>query len=176
MIAAENVQRKIAIVLVIAMEEAAELVAVDRVVGGVEVQNDPLGGRGVGLEEEGDQEPFDVMGVADDLLVAALVVGADGREFEAVERALAGQRLAAVAKPLPGLPGGIALADDGGEQGVGPEVVVVVEVFVAQRQAVDALGEEFLQRVFNEVGIAMIGETACELADDAGEFLGLAEQ
>ena len=44
-IAAEDVQRKIAVVLVVAVEEAAELMAVDRVVGGVEVEHDPLGGR-----------------------------------------------------------------------------------------------------------------------------------
>jgi hypothetical protein len=45
------------------VEEAAELVAVDRVVGGVEVEDDPFGRPGVGQEEEGDEESFDVVGV-----------------------------------------------------------------------------------------------------------------
>ena len=75
-----------------------------------------------------------------DLLVAAVLVGADGGQFEAIEGALAGQRLAPIPLPLPGLARGIVLADDGGEQWVAAEVVVVVEVLVAQRQAVDPLG------------------------------------
>ena len=158
------------------MEEAAELVAVDRVVGGVEVEHDPLGRPGVGLEEEGHEEAFDVAGAAGDLLVAALLVGADGGQFEAVERALAGQRLAAIPLPPPGLAGRVVLADDGGQQRVAAEVVVVVEVLVAQGQAVDPLGEEVLDGVLDEVGVAVVGEAGGELADDAGEGLGLAEQ
>ena len=176
MIAAEDVQREVAVVLVVAVEEAAELVAVDRVVGGVEVQDDPLGRPGVGLEEEGHEEAFDVVGAADDLLVAAVLVGPDGGQFEAVEGALAGQRLAPVALPLAGLARGVGLADDGGEQGVAAEVVVVVEVLVAQRQGVDPLGDQLLDGVLDEVGVAVVGEAGGELADDPGESLGLAEQ
>ena len=115
-VAAEDVQRQVAVALVVAVEEAAELVAVDRVVGGVEVEHDPLGRPGVGLEEEGHEEAFDVAGAAGDLLVAAVRVGADGGQFEAVEGALAGQRLAPIAPPSPGLAGGVVLADDGGQQ------------------------------------------------------------
>jgi hypothetical protein len=104
-VAAEDVQRKITVILVVAVEEASQLTTVDRVVGGVEVQDDALGRLGVGLEEEVDEKPFDVLSVADDLLVAALFAGGDGGQFEAVERALAGQRLAAIARPSPGLAG-----------------------------------------------------------------------
>ena len=78
--------------------------------------------------------------------------------------------------PLPGLAGGIGLPDDGGEQRVAAEVVVVVEVLVSQGQGVDPLGDEFLDGVFDEVGIAVVGEAGGELSDDAGESLGLAEQ
>ena len=53
---------------------------------------------------------------------------------------------------------------------------MVVEVLVAQGQAVDALGDEMLDGVLDEVGVAMVGEAGGELADDAGELLGLAEQ
>ena len=97
MVAAEDGGRQVAVVLVVGVEEASQLVAVGRVVGGVEVEHDPLGRPRVGLEEEVHEEAFDVAGAAGDLLVAAVSVGADGGEFEAVERALAGQGLAAVA-------------------------------------------------------------------------------
>lgn len=128
------------------------------------------------LEEEGDEEVFDVASAADDLLVSTLAVGTDGGEFETVERALSGQGLAAISGPYSGHSGGIAFANDGGEPGVASEVVVVVEILVTQGQAVDPLGEQFLNSVFNEVGVAMIGETVCKLSDDAGELLGFAKQ
>ena len=67
MITAENVQWKKAILLVMAVEEAAELIAVDRVVGCVEVQHDLLRWHGVGLKEQLDEEPFDSSCAADDL-------------------------------------------------------------------------------------------------------------
>ena len=53
---------------------------------------------------------------------------------------------------------------------------MVVEVLVAQGQGVDPLGEEVLQRVLDQLGVAMVGEAGGELADDAGELLDLAEQ
>ena len=92
------------------------------------------------------------------------------------ERAFAGRRLAAVARPLPGLAGGVALADDGGRQGVAAQDIVVVEVLVAQGQGVDALGEKVFEGVLDQVGVAMIGEAGGELADDRREVRGLAEE
>ena len=45
---------------------------------------------------------------------------------------------------------GSRLADDGGQQRIVAEVVMVVEVLVAQGQAVDPLGDEVLQRVLDQ--------------------------
>src|SRR5947209_14946846 len=144
MVAAEDVEWEIAIGLVIAVEEAAELMAVDRVVGGVEVEHDPLGGLAVGLEEQRHEQPLDVARVAGDLLVAAVLVGPDGGQFEAIEGALTGQRLAAIAPASSAPARGIAFADDGGQEWVAPEVVVVVEVLVAEGQGVDPRSDQFL--------------------------------
>jgi hypothetical protein len=78
--------------------------------------------------------------------------------------------------PVPGLAGGIALADDGGEQRVATEVVVVVEILVSQCRGVDPLSDQLPDGVLDEVGVAVIGEAGGELSDDAGQLLGLAEQ
>ena len=43
-LAAEHVQRQVAVAVVVAVEEAAFLVAVQRIVGRVEVEDDLLGG------------------------------------------------------------------------------------------------------------------------------------
>ena len=53
---------------------------------------------------------------------------------------------------------------------------MVVEVLVAQGQGVDPLGDQLLDGVLDEVGVAVVGEAGGELADDPGESLGLAEQ
>ena len=53
---------------------------------------------------------------------------------------------------------------------------MVVEVLVAQGQGIDSLGEQLLDGVLDEVGVAVVGEAPGELADDAGEVLDLAEQ
>ena len=68
--AAEHVERQIAVAVVVAVEEPAFLMAVQRVVGGVEVENDLLGRPGVRLEEEIDEQRLDRRRVVADLLVA----------------------------------------------------------------------------------------------------------
>lgn len=57
-----------------------------------------------------------------------------------------------------------------------PQVIVVVEVFVAQGQGIDSLGYEMFKGVLDELGVTMIGKASGELPNDTGEFLGLAEQ
>jgi hypothetical protein len=58
------------------VEEAALLVAVQRVVRGVEVEDDLFGRRPVRLEEQVDAQPFDRRRIMPDLVVA--VVGRSG--------------------------------------------------------------------------------------------------
>ena len=53
---------------------------------------------------------------------------------------------------------------------------MVVEVFVAQGQAVDPLGHQFLDRVLDRLGVAVVGKTGGELAERAGEPFGFAQQ
>src|SRR5262245_34277354 len=56
----EDVQRQIAVAVVIAVKEAPLLVPVQRVVGGVEVENDLLGRVLVRLEKQLDKQPLDL--------------------------------------------------------------------------------------------------------------------
>src|SRR5262249_14934057 len=70
----------------------------------------------------------------------------------------------------------IAFANHGCQQGVVPQVIMVVEVLIAQSQSVDSLGDEMLKRVLDELRVTMIREARGELLDDPGERLGLAEQ
>src|SRR5262245_16591124 len=147
-----------------------------RVVGGVQVQHEALRRHQVLLEEGLDEKGLQGIEMGDDLLVAAAGVGPHRSEFEAVERALAGQGPAAVAAPQTLVALGIFLADQDGQEGIVAQGVVVVEVFVAQAQAEDTLPQEFRERVFDPLGVAVIAEAARELLDEAELVLDFAQQ
>ena len=81
--AAEHIQRQIAVAVVVAVEEPGLLMAVQRVVGRVEVEDDLSGRPVVRLEEQVDEQGLDRRSVVADLLVAG---GDLAREFQPVPR------------------------------------------------------------------------------------------
>jgi len=60
------------------MEKPPQLIPMNRVVGGVEIQYNPLGRLGMGLQEELHEQPLDALHVGSDLFVPASRVGPDG--------------------------------------------------------------------------------------------------
>jgi hypothetical protein len=70
---------------------------VPRVVGGNQIENDLVGRRLVGLEEEGDEQALDRDWIVPDLVVAARF---RRRVFEPVQGAFAGERSASRARGL----------------------------------------------------------------------------
>jgi hypothetical protein len=69
--AAEDVQRQIAAAVVITVKEAAFLMPVQRVVGGVEVEDDLLWRGVVRLQEQIDKQRLDPGAVPGDPMIAA---------------------------------------------------------------------------------------------------------
>ena len=94
MAAAEHVKRQVAVAVVIAVEEAAFLMAVQRVVGGVEIEDDLLRRAAMGLEEQIDQQPLDHRRIVADLVIAGRHRPA---QLEPVQRRLARHRSAILA-------------------------------------------------------------------------------
>jgi hypothetical protein len=123
-------------VAVVAVEEAAFLAAVDRVVGGVEVERDDAAPARDAPDPFADEEVAEALGVGLDFFGFAQAVGA---EFDAVEGALAGEGFAAISFAAP-FAEEVGLVAAQREDGVEPELVVVVDVFVAEGDRVDALG------------------------------------
>ena len=74
--AAEHVERQVAVAVVVAVEEPALLMAVQGIVGGVEVENDLPRRPAVRVEEQLDQQPLDRRRVVADPVVAGRL--ADG--------------------------------------------------------------------------------------------------
>ena len=161
---------------VVAVEKALFLMAVQRVVGGVEIEHDALGLARLRLNVEIGQQPLHRARVENDLLVTALRAGVGRGPFEAVEGALAGAGVAAVLGSAALFAFEVLLAAEQGQQRVGTQLIVIVEVLVTQRQPVDALGDQLAHAVFDLPGLAMIAETVGELPHDAGALFGLAQQ
>jgi hypothetical protein len=66
---AEDVERQIAVAIIIAMEELAFLIAMQRVVGGIEVEDDLLRSLPMGLQEKIHEQVFDRGRVVADLVI-----------------------------------------------------------------------------------------------------------
>ncbi len=120
------------------VEVAPLLGAVQRVVGRVEIEDDLPGRRAVRLQEQRDHQPVDRRRVGGDPLAAVARRLVRDAELEPVERARAGQRMAAVAVPHPVGAGDVAAADGQRQNAVVAQLVVVVEILVSQRSAQSA--------------------------------------
>src|SRR5262249_46286315 len=84
-IAAENVQRQITIIAIVAVKKPPQLLAVNGGVGSIEIEDDAVWTRGTLAEKRIDKEVLHLGQIADDFLVAAVLIGADGCEFESIE-------------------------------------------------------------------------------------------
>jgi hypothetical protein len=67
--AAEDVKRQVAVAVVVAVEKAAFLMAMQRIVGGIEIENDLPRRSGVGIDKQIDQQGFDRLRVVPDLVI-----------------------------------------------------------------------------------------------------------
>ena len=141
--------------IIVSVEKSALLMTVDRIVGGVEVEDQVLGRRRVGGEELIDQSLGDL---DQSLTVDAVLQSAESRgggEYRVFVGHLAGGEL---------------------EGGVIAEVLMVVEVFVAQGNGRDSLGDHGFLIVDEEDGMSGIGDGGIDGVEEAGLLGHLAEQ
>ena len=154
------------------VEEATFLLAVQRIVGRVQIQDDLLGcasflrGGGVRIEEQVNEQSFDGGRLVTDLVIA-------GRrrlgEFEPIEGRLAGHRRATGAA-------GLELAGQDRHHRIVAQLVVVDEVFIAERKTEDPLANERRHGVLDEFLPACITKAGGEPLDETNGPIGGAEQ
>ncbi len=112
----------------------------------------------------------------DNLLVAMANIRSDRRQLQPVERALAGQRLATITRIRPILACRIGLSHEHRQQRIGPELIVVVEILVPQRQSKHTLLEQGFDRVFDLLGIAVIVEAGCHFGHQTAARFDLSQK
>ena len=125
MAAAEHIERQIAVAVVIAVEEPPLLFAVQGIIGRIEVENDLLGRSLVRLQEQVDHEILDRHRIVADLVIARRLELA---QLQPVERRFAGDRRTI-------LPPRLELARQHRHHRIVAQLVVVVEILVAERNA-----------------------------------------
>ena len=167
----EYVQRKVAVAVVKTVIEPAFLVAMQGHVGGVRIEDDDLRRRRVRLQEHIDEQPVDRGTIVADLVIAAgrARLAFRWRMLEPVERALAGERGAALVAHR-------QLAHHRGEKRIVAQLVVVVDIGIAERLAEDPLTDQRDDAVLDPIGIALVRECSCEALDQADRLVGGAEQ
>lgn len=147
MAATENVERQVTIPVVIAVEEAAFLVAMQRVVGGVEVEDDLLGRGCVRVEKKLHQQALDCSAIVFDAVIAA---GLFAGVLQPVQSGLAGEGL--TVRPA--------------------QRVVVEQVRLPQCDAENALHEHGRHRVLDRIRHARIIEAGSKPTDQIDRRVG----
>ena len=166
--AAEHVERQVAGRVIITMEEPAFLSAVQRNVGIVEIEHDLARRTLMRLQEKLDQQRVNLWPVTIDPVILRGV--AFGRVLETIERALARQCF--TVRPQHRM----QLAGQHAECWVFAQLVVVIEVLVAQHQAKDPLSHQCLNPVLNVTSIATVGEATGEPTDQSKATIHLPQQ
>src|SRR6185369_5959402 len=98
MLSAENVKPQITIAVVIPVEESPLLLAMQRQVGGIHIQNELIGSLRLRLDEYLHQQLIDRFLPESNFLIS---IRGPGAQFHSVQRTLARLK----ASPVPGLPG-----------------------------------------------------------------------
>jgi hypothetical protein len=162
MTAAEHIERQITVAIVVAMEEAAFLMAVQRIVGGVEVEHDLGRRRCVGFEEQVHQQALDCRAIVGDLVIAR---GRGARQFQPVQRRFARHRRAV--PPLRR-----KLAGQQRHDRIAAQRVVVVQILIAQGQPEHPLAHQRRDLVFDQVLHPAVLETTGKARDQTDRPVG----
>src|SRR4051794_26245877 len=136
----------------------------DLVVGRAQIKNDPFRRLPVRLQKGADQESIDRCCVVNDPLVPILSV-ALRRQLQPVQRALARQ-----------CPRRISLLHQRRDQRIVTELVMVVQILVAQRQSYHSLADQAFHGVLDQQRVPKITKTGRELTQQPSPPLDLSQQ
>ena len=107
---------QVAVVHIVAVKEAAFLLPVHGIIRRIQIEHGLGRGRRVRLHEELDEQPVHRLVIDRDPFVALRRVDGRRRQFQAIERTLAGERLANVSRSATRRSGGIRMPGQHREQ------------------------------------------------------------
>src|SRR5271157_2983144 len=143
------------------MEKPLRLMAVERDVGRIQIEDDLLRLLGMRLDEQIAEQRVDLLRREVDLVVAL----AAARKLQTVQRALAGQGLFH-----------LAAASQHAHEWIVTQLVMIVHVLIAQRQPVDTLAEHLCELVGDQQRRTPVGEAGCYTVQQGDLAIRLAQQ
>src|SRR5690606_17130166 len=167
LLAAEDVQRQVAVVIVVAVKEALLLRAVQRRIGRIQIQYDLLGRLRIGVQKQLYEQPLDCGRVGQDLVIERKP--RPGKQLQAVQRALAGKRLAVLALRL-------ELAKQHAKQRILAQLIVIVQILISQRQRKQPLAQQRAHRMLDQLWVASVNKTARQAIDQSNRIVRALEQ
>lgn len=159
-LAAKNVLRQITVAVVMLLKMAAQLIAEQVQIGRVDVERDFRRRLVMRVEKQIDQQVGQAAQIGDDFAIGRIGVVSDLGQLEPIQRTLAGHRHAAIGLAASLLAFQILLADAGGDQRIGPQAIVIIQIFVSQTEPIDSLSDEIEYGMLDEFWIPMIGKAA----------------
>jgi hypothetical protein len=130
----------------------------------------------VSVDKYLDKEEVDGLRRDGDPPVVILTCLLEGAPLEPVQRALARQWFAPVTLPRWLLAGGIALAHHRRQQRIRAQLLVIIQILVAQGQAIEPLAQQLLDRVLHLPRLASILEAPGKPFHQASSPIDLPQQ
>jgi hypothetical protein len=162
-------ERQLTVLAIVAVKAALFLVAMHRIIRGVQVKHQRSRGLSLGLQKHLEEHAVYRLRIDQDLLVSLLFRrGVWQSWLQTVARAFTRQGIPVVAEPPALLSSRVWLADSYPQQGVTAALVVIVEVFIAQRQGIDTLFDQFFHGRLDPGGSPLIGKASSKATEDAG--------
>ena len=158
-LAAKHVLRQITIAVVMFLKMAPQLLAEQFQIGRVDVERDFRGRLVMRVEKQIDQQVGHAVQIGDDFAIGRIGIGSDLGQLEPIQRTLAGHRHATVGLSASLLAFQILLAHASGDQRIGPQPIVIIQIFVSQAEPINPLPDEVEHGMFDQLWIAMIGKT-----------------
>jgi len=172
-VADKDIERQITIVAIIGVEVPALLRAVQQVAHRIQIDHHFARVPGQAARPHPQETLLDLVRIVRQPMTARLLVVG---QLQSVERGRGGQRHAAMLRQKTILPERIAFVAGGGQQRVQAETVVIVEVFITQRQPIEPLGQQLLERVIDKTLIAGIDKASRQRAGQTQAVINLAQE
>jgi hypothetical protein len=176
MLATKDVQRQIAVTAVVTVKEPAFLVPVQRIVRRIQIQPDFFRRLLVRFQKQIHQQPIKRIRIRRNPLVAILGSRIRCAKLQPIERARTRQRKAPVPSLLPSLARQISLACQQRQHAVRAQGIVIVQIFIAQRQTINTLRHQLMHAVLDALRIAVIGETRRQPIQRSHTLINLTQQ
>jgi hypothetical protein len=142
-----------------------------RIVGGVHIQDDFPRRSAMAFDKHIHEELVDLFLRVVDLLVLPVVGFSNPKGLQSVEGTLAGQRNPAIAFVAPLGSGGIQLPTHGGQQRITAQLIVIVQILVAQADPDGPLRDQLFDRVLDEPRIPTVDEAAGKLLEEVSRSI-----